>query len=772
MKPDGSSESPATRSRFRQLAALTIVGWGLAWLQMTTLLKLSDAAGSGADGKTGDALVPLAIFLTAAAAGLLLNRHQSRLEVEAGVASLREMEDRVAYDLLRQPDRFFEEHPLHALIGGLGRDLESAADRNVERLRCVRAIGDVIVAVAFFALSDTPGSTLIALGIATCAAAGGLLSHNRSKVAAKHGSRCTQTETELRNSLGEYLEARTEIHLAGYWREAVRLLGEKAAERSGNHSIRERARTEMDLILQGGQLLTLILFFSIGGADLGQATLLLPVLLREVPRVFSSAGRIVELLSRQDEHRRAWLRIKPCLLETDARHAAGPAPAALTSSPAAGLQVDGLTRTYRLPDGREIAGIHDVHLTLVPGTMAALVGQAGTGKSTLVRTIVGMETPDAGQVLLGHEDITRMSPEQRSGRISFMPQNSRLIAGSLLDNLVFASAPWGNPTTELELIESTGLGRLLREKALLIEPDPESWPEWRALTTTLGRPAGDNGGKPAATQTVLETLGADPASADALSSQSARIRGESSTIRRLFEEAGQMVFSSQARLLSLDSHSTYLGLAPVPLTERQWRRKRALLRDPGPDFHIEYALASLHGELSHAIGRSQSGFIDRLEAALASLRIRAIPPDEAASRRASSWMAALRALPAPGHGAWLDEPGPIRDFITLQGLRHRIGTCGHGLSSGQTQFVALTRALRRRSPLTILDEPTSAMDIPAKELVARCLRDFARDRIVLVISHDANVVHAADTVIELRDGRLASPTSPLTDDPLKERRSA
>jgi len=55
--------------------------------------------------------------------------------------------------------------------------------------------------------------------------------------------------------------------------------------------------------------------------------------------------------------------------------------------------------------------VHDgVDLDVLPGEVLGIVGGSGTGKSVLLRTMLGLQRPAAGQVLIEGRDITRMSP--------------------------------------------------------------------------------------------------------------------------------------------------------------------------------------------------------------------------------------------------------------------------------------------------------------------------------------------------------------------------
>ena len=80
-----------------------------------------------------------------------------------------------------------------------------------------------------------------------------------------------------------------------------------------------------------------------------------------------------------------------------------------------------------------------------------------------------------------------------------------------------------------------------------------------------------------------------------------------------------------------------------------------------------------------------------------------------------------------------------------------IGSGGVGLSVGQRQRLALTRALAARSQIVILDEPTAHLDAVSEETVVRAI-DAMRGagRTVIVIAHRAAMMEAADSVIDVR----------------------
>ncbi|WEO94776.1 ATP-binding cassette domain-containing protein [Streptomyces sp. FXJ1.172] len=88
-----------------------------------------------------------------------------------------------------------------------------------------------------------------------------------------------------------------------------------------------------------------------------------------------------------------------------------------------------------------------------------------------------------------------------------------------------------------------------------------------------------------------------------------------------------------------------------------------------------------------------------------------------------------------------------------RGLDTPLGERGSGLSSGQSQRLALVRALLQDAPLLCLDEPTAHLDPEAERRVLSALRTLARDRTVLLATHSPALLTLADQVVRLDHGR-------------------
>ncbi|WP_438295047.1 ABC transporter ATP-binding protein [Streptomyces sp. HUAS TT7] len=103
------------------------------------------------------------------------------------------------------------------------------------------------------------------------------------------------------------------------------------------------------------------------------------------------------------------------------------------------------------PDGRHVEAdevrfgyregvdvLHEVSLSVAPGTRVALVGPSGAGKSTLGRLLAGIYSPREGRVTLGEAELSRMPAERVREHVALVNQEHHVFVGSLRDNLLLA----------------------------------------------------------------------------------------------------------------------------------------------------------------------------------------------------------------------------------------------------------------------------------------------------------------------------------------------
>ena len=98
-----------------------------------------------------------------------------------------------------------------------------------------------------------------------------------------------------------------------------------------------------------------------------------------------------------------------------------------------------------------------------------------------------------------------------------------------------------------------------------------------------------------------------------------------------------------------------------------------------------------------------------------------------------------------------------------KGLETLLGERGHGLSEGQSQRLAIARALLKGAPLLILDEATSSLDEATELAVLRHLRQASPRPTCIIITHRRSVLPFCDRCIQIVDGRVARDTAATAD---------
>ncbi len=93
-----------------------------------------------------------------------------------------------------------------------------------------------------------------------------------------------------------------------------------------------------------------------------------------------------------------------------------------------------------------------------------------------------------------------------------------------------------------------------------------------------------------------------------------------------------------------------------------------------------------------------------------------------------------------------------------QGVNTMVGSSGVRLSGGQAQRLALARTLAHPRPVLILDDPFSALDRPTEDVVFADLKAYAKDKIVLLISHRLYHFPEMKEILFLEDGNITAGT--------------
>lgn len=90
------------------------------------------------------------------------------------------------------------------------------------------------------------------------------------------------------------------------------------------------------------------------------------------------------------------------------------------------------------------------------------------------------------------------------------------------------------------------------------------------------------------------------------------------------------------------------------------------------------------------------------------------------------------------------------------------------MSGGQMQRVAIARALVNNPDILLADEPTGALDSETSIQVMELLKDVAKDRLVVMVTHNPELAEQyANRIVRLRDGAITDDTRPFEPDDTK-----
>jgi branched-chain amino acid transport system ATP-binding protein len=105
------------------------------------------------------------------------------------------------------------------------------------------------------------------------------------------------------------------------------------------------------------------------------------------------------------------------------------------------LALDGIAAGYG-----EAQVLRNISFTLGEGEALALLGRNGTGKTTLINTIVGLTRRRAGSIALGGRDITKLRPDQRAmAGVGWVPQERNIFRSLTVEEnitAVLTPGPW------------------------------------------------------------------------------------------------------------------------------------------------------------------------------------------------------------------------------------------------------------------------------------------------------------------------------------------
>ncbi|MGW4310450.1 ABC transporter ATP-binding protein [Streptomyces californicus] len=449
--PTRLADLPDQRAVFRR-AAPFLAGHRTA-LAATVLLNLAGAAAAvgvtasigrvidAAGGGDRPALIRRVLLLLVLVVGSGVLAWLSRYWlIRTGEHLLAALRERAAAAVAAASLRFLEAHRGGELLRRLTGEINGLASFAAGTLPdLVTAATVLLLTVVMLALYSWPLTVLLLLAFLPPAVLTVRAFHRRADPVY---AEVAAAEAAVAAGFAESLPAQEQLRTSGsvprwlerFGRDNARLLEAQSAE------VRTELRLNRLALIQAGCVAGLLVLSAV---MVGRDALSVGAAVVFVLATRDVFHRFEDLAAAIGDAREA--RIRLARLLDLIRATAGPGPAepvlAEGSGPGADLPVRGELRLqdvrFGYRDDRPV--IDGLTLTVPAGERLVVVGETGSGKSTLGKLLAGLYAPDAGTVRFAGHDLASADPALLRSRIVLVPQEVHLVDGTLGDNLAMSA---------------------------------------------------------------------------------------------------------------------------------------------------------------------------------------------------------------------------------------------------------------------------------------------------------------------------------------------
>ena len=456
------------------------------------------------------------------------------------------------------------------------------------------------------------------------------------------------------------------------------------------------------------------------------------------------------------------------------------------------VRCDGIERVYRTPTG-EVHALHDVSCRFPRGVVTAIVGPSGSGKSSLLRLIAGMDRPNSGSLVVEGRDVGRGSAQARRrlrrdlvGYIYQRPSDNFLAHLTVGEHLRLAARGRGSSALDPNrLLELLDIGdRMDHLPSELSGGEQQRAAFAQAITTGAGIIVADE-----------PTAELDDASSEGVLDRVRALAAEGVTFLLATHDPAVMAVADERFELEHGrvrgaihgaAHPSHVSSTPElrwpDPDAATWRfddepvvRLLNVDKTYGEGDEAVHALRSVSlearaGEVVGLVGRSGSGKTTLLHVAAgwespdagtvdmpgngsADWSDIAVMPQRLGLMEELSAQENVE-YPARMAGVLAEHRSLVDDLMGALGLTELRSRYPKETSLGEQQRIALARALVLRPRLLIADEPTGHQDAGWAARIMWVLREAAGAGCCCVIAtHDRELIDQLDRGFAMSDGR-------------------
>jgi putative ABC transport system ATP-binding protein len=457
----------------------------------------------------------------------------------------------------------------------------------------------------------------------------------------------------------------------------------------------------------------------------------------------------------------------------------------LPSEPVPARCVD-LVKTYRTPTGA-VHALRGVTLTFPAGALTAVVGPSGSGKSSLLRVLTGIDRATSGDMWVGPRNVGRTSARglrrlrrEVVGYVFQRPSDNFLPNLTIGQHLHLAARSSQGPG-DVEILDRLGIGHRIDHL-----PDELSGGEQQRAAFAQAVVVADE--PTAELDSESGKLVMDGVRALVESGVTFVVATHDGAVRKLADEVIELDHGkvkgthTEAPSGRLTPAARYYAGARLPVDDVDpvvsVRELTKVFHHHGGD--VVHALEDVSfearpGELVGLVGRSGSGKTTLLNVIAGwehptAGEVRWHEPVDASSPAWSAVAVVPQKLglmeeltveenigyPARLAGALDERSDDIEELIGVLGIGELRSRYPREASVGEQQRTAIARALSVPTSVLLADEPTAHQDTVSTERVFAALRRAAdAGTAVMVATHNPEVIRHLDRVLTMADGRLA-----------------
>ena len=358
----------------------------------------------------------------------------------AGRSVVRDLRTTVLGKFLRLPSARFDREPVAMLVSRLNYDTEQVTQATSEAIKVVITDSLTIVVLLGVMLYQSVRVTLAMLVVAPLIAV----------ISAYVGTRYRRINRGIQTGIASMAQAAEEVLSA---QQEVKIYGAQQVELDRYRALAERnlrlnikvetTRASASSLVQGLGACALAVILVVAGREAmagrmtaGSFVSIMMAMMALIP----SLKRITNIQSAVQKGIAAAERLFAVLDEAEEEDS-GRAPLARSRG-----DIEFIDASVRY-DGQEIPALDKVSFRAMPGTVTAIVGRSGSGKSSLIRLLPRFYEPSSGQVLLDGRPLSDYRLEDLRRQIALVGQRVMLFDGSIAANIAY-----GQDQSRLEAI--------------------------------------------------------------------------------------------------------------------------------------------------------------------------------------------------------------------------------------------------------------------------------------------------------------------------------